>query len=250
MNDRTETSPAEIVQIPVLQDNYVYLIHDPASGATAAVDPAEAEPVLLALERRGWRLSHVLNTHHHGDHVGGNLELQARTGCTIVGYAGDRARIPGIGVAVKEGDRIPIGEQSAVVLEVPGHTRGHIAYWFTAANALFCGDTLFALGCGRLFEGTAEQMWTSLGKIRDLPPATLIYCAHEYTQANGRFALTVEADNVALIERMKRVDEARTRNEATVPSMLSEELETNPFLRAGDSARFAQLRRQKDQFKA
>lgn len=240
----------EIVQIPVLADNYVYLVHEPASGATAVVDPALAEPVFLALEQRGWRLTHILNTHHHGDHIGGNLELKARTGCTVVGFAGDIARIPGIDVEVSEGGRVVLGEVSAQVLEVPGHTTGHIAYWFAEDDALFCGDTLFALGCGRLFEGTAEQMWTSLEKIRALPPATRLYCAHEYTLANGRFALSVDPENLSLVARMTRVNDARANNEPTVPSLLIEELATNPFLRVDDWRAFAALRQRKDAFRA
>jgi hydroxyacylglutathione hydrolase len=224
----------DIVQIPALHDNYIYLLHDRETGAAAAVDPTIAEPVLEALEKRGWRLGYVFNTHHHGDHVGGNRELKRRTGCTIVGFRGDRARIPGIDHEVGEGDRVTLGASVAHVLETPGHTLGHIAYWFAEDDALFCGDTLFALGCGRLFEGTAEQMWASLDKFRALPPRTRVYCAHEYTQGNGRFALTVEPDNQALRARMVQVHEKRARGEPTVPSTLEEELATNPFLRADD----------------
>lgn len=254
----------EIIQLPVLADNYVYLIHEPVSGQTAAVDPAEAEPVLKALAQRGWRLSHVLNTHHHTDHVGGNLELKARTGCTIVGSAHDRGRIPGIDRTVGAGDTVSIGGAVASVLDVPGHTLGHIAYWFADDDALFCGDTLFALGCGRLFEGTAGQMWSSLGKLRKLPAATRVYCAHEYTQANARFALTIDPDNPALLERARSVDGLRLKGQPTVPSTLAEELVTNPFLRAddpavkqrlgmagaGDAAVFAEIRQRKDRFRA
>ena len=178
----------EILQIPVLEDNYVYLLHEPDSGATAAVDPALAGPVLAALDARGWRLSHVLNTHHHGDHVGGNLALKAATGCAIVGAAGDRHRIPGIDLLLGDGEEFGFGAVSARILEVPGHTCGHIAFWFEDAAALFCGDTLFALGCGRLFEGSVEQMWRSLERLRALPPQAKVFCAHEYTQANARFA--------------------------------------------------------------
>lgn len=158
-----------IHQVPVLRDNYVYLARDPATEATAAVDPSVAEPVLAAAAGLGWRITHVLNTHHHPDHVGGNLEIKRATGCTIVGPAPDRGRIPGIDVAVDEGDTWRLGEAAAEVLFVPGHTRGHIAYWFRGSEALFCGDTLFIMGCGRLFEGTPEQMWSSLGKLRSLP---------------------------------------------------------------------------------
>ena len=222
----------DILQIPVLNYNYVYLAHEAEGEATAVVDPAVAGPVLDALARTGWRLTHILNTHHHGDHTGGNMELKAATGCTIVGPRADRERIPGIEVAVGEGDRYRLGEAEARVFDVPGHTRGHIAYWFAESDALFCGDTLFAMGCGRLFEGTPDQMWTSLGKLMRLPGATRVYCAHEYTQSNGRFALSVEPGNAALAARMKAVDAARAQGRPTVPSTMTEELDTNPFLRA------------------
>jgi hydroxyacylglutathione hydrolase len=253
----------EILQIPVLEDNYVYLLHEPDSGATAAVDPAVAGPVLEALDARGWRLSHVLNTHHHGDHVGGNLALKAATGCAIVGAAGDRHRIPGIDLFFGDGDEFRLGAVSARILEVPGHTSGHIAFWFEDAAALFCGDTLFALGCGRLFEGSAEQMWRSLERLRALPPQAKVFCAHEYTQANARFALTLEPGNAALCERARRVEALRREGLATVPSSLGEELATNPFLRpespeireglglpdAPEVEVFAEIRRRKDVFR-
>lgn len=254
----------EILQLPVLTDNYIYLVHEPAGRATAAIDPALAEPVLAELQRRGWQLTHIFNTHHHGDHVGGNLQLQRLTGCAIVGLGRDRARIPGLDVAVGEGDVVSLGQMQARVLELPGHTRGHIAFWFDQAAALFCGDTLFSLGCGRLFEGDAEQMWRSLEKLKALPPATRVYCAHEYTQANGCFALTLEPDNSALAARMARVNDLRAQNRPTVPSTLAEELATNPFLRpdspairrhlgmadAEDWQVFARMRRLKDEFRA
>jgi len=221
----------EIVQIPVLSDNYVYLAHEPDSGATAVVDPAVGGPVLETLAEKGWQLSHILNTHHHADHTGANLELKAATGCAIVGPRADAARIPGIDVEVGDGDRYRLGDAEAQVYDVPGHTRGHIAYWFAGSEALFCGDTLFALGCGRMFEGTQEQMWTSLSKLMALPGETRVYCAHEYTQANGRFALSVEPGNQALVARMQEVDRKRADDVPTVPSTLAEELATNPFLR-------------------
>lgn len=255
-------SALEVVQIPVLRDNYVYLARDGATGACAAVDPAVAEPVLAALDQRGWRLSHILNTHHHHDHVGGNLELKRRTGCTVVGNAEDAARIPGIDVRVCDGDEYALGASSAEVIAVSGHTIGHIAYWFAGAGVLFCGDTLFALGCGRLFEGTASQMWQSLSRLRALPDETRVYCAHEYTEANAAFALTVDPENAALADRAEAVRAARRAGRPTVPSTMAEERRTNPFLRADDpslaraaglagadpAAVFAEIRRLKDHF--
>jgi hydroxyacylglutathione hydrolase len=250
-----------IRQIPVLRDNYVYLLHDEASGATGVVDPSVAEPVLAQLAETGWRLTHILNTHHHADHTGGNLEIKRATGAIVVGPRADRDRIPGIDVAVADGERYALGSEMAEVFDVPGHTRGHIAYWFKDARALFCGDTLFLMGCGRLFEGTPEQMWHSLGKLRRLPGETRVYCGHEYTQANARFALTVDPENAALVARARRVDALRAEGESTVPGTMADELATNPFLRAdqpalqeaagapGDPvATFAAIRRRKDVF--
>jgi hydroxyacylglutathione hydrolase len=251
----------EIRQLKALRDNYVYLLRDPETGATGAVDPSEPGPVFAALAETGWRLTHVLNTHHHPDHTGGNLALKEKTGCIIVGPRADRARIPGIDIDVADGEDYAFGKQVARVFDVPGHTRGHIAFWFGGSRALFCGDTLFTLGCGRLFEGTPQQMWHSLSKLRVLPPETRVYCGHEYTQANARFALTVEPRNEALAARARRVDELRQRNQPTVPATMAEELATNPFLRAdqpalqvamgasGDPvATFAEIRRRKDVF--
>ncbi len=221
-----------IQQIPVLSDNYVYLLRDEESGACAAVDPAEAEPVLAALRDGGLTLSHILNTHHHGDHVGGNERLKAETGCAIVGPRADASRIPGIDVEVGEGEEFRLGNAIARVFDVPGHTRGHIAYWFEGDKALFCGDTLFALGCGRLFDGTPRQMWESLIALRGLPGDTRVYCAHEYTQANARFALTVEPENEALKAVAECVEARRAKGLPTVPSLMADEMAANPFLRA------------------
>ncbi len=252
----------EVELIPALSDNYVYLAHDPDSGATAVVDPAEAAPVLAALERRGWRLTHILNTHHHNDHIGGNTELKARFDVPIVGPRADAARIPGIDVEVGDGDRYTVGTQEAQVFDTPGHTRGHIAFWFADSDVLFCGDTLFALGCGRMFEGTPAQMWDSLLKLRRLPDSTRVYCGHEYTQSNARFAVTVDPDNAELAERAKQIDALRAEGRPTIPSTLGEEKRTNPFLRADDPAVqaavgmagadpvavFAEIRKRKDNF--
>jgi hydroxyacylglutathione hydrolase len=255
-------SELQIRQIPVLNDNYVYLLHDAAAGATAVVDPAVAGPVLDALAETGWRLTHILNTHHHGDHVGGNRELKDATGATVVGPRADRDRIPLIDVEVGDGDEYRFGSHVARVFDVPGHTRGHIAYWFEDAQALFCGDTMFMLGCGRLFEGTPQQMWRSLLKLRGLPPETRVYCAHEYTQSNARFALTIDPENAALRQRAREIDAARAAGRPTVPATLAEERRTNPFLRADDPglqravgmagadpvAVFAEIRHRKDVF--
>ena len=255
-------SRIDIEQIPVLKDNYVYLVRDRASGMVGVVDPAVSEPVEQRLKALGWTLTHILNTHHHGDHVGGNMALKAATGCTVVGPRADRDRIPGIDIAVGDGDVFRLGEAEAKVFDVPGHTRGHIAYWFGESDALFCGDTLFACGCGRMFEGTPQQMWTSLGKLKALPDATRVYCAHEYTQSNIRFALSIDGGNATLQARSRAVDALRADSKPTVPSTLAEERATNPFLRAdeptlagsvgvlpGDPvAVFAAIRKAKDVF--
>ena len=222
----------EIHMFPCLADNYGYLVHDPQTRVTAAIDTPDAAAILRELDAKGWRLTHILNTHHHGDHAGGNLELKARTGCTILGPRADAARIPGIDVAVGEGDEIALGSRRVRVFDTPGHTRGHIVYWLPDDGAAFVGDTLFAMGCGRLFEGTPAQMWSSLNKIVRWPPETRLYCAHEYTEANARFALTVEPDNAALARRAAEVARVRAAGRPTVPTTLGAELETNPFLRA------------------
>ena len=220
-----------IIQLPVLNDNYIYLIHEPVSGETAVVDPAIAQPVLDTLSSKGWTLNYIYNTHHHWDHVGANLELKEKTGCLILASEADHSRIPGIDKGLKQGDEIKLGNQVVKVIETPGHTLGHIVYHFPYSNALFCGDTLFSMGCGRLFEGTAEQMWHSLQQLKQLPKETQIYCTHEYTQANGKFALTIEPDNQHLQQRIQQVKQLRENNKPTVPSSLEQELATNPFLR-------------------
>lgn len=255
--------PLEIMQIPVLNDNYVYLAHEPQSNAVGVVDPAVHEPVLAELKKRNWTLTHILNTHHHADHVGGNLALKEATGCTIIGPEADADRIPGLDIAVGDNEGINLGNETARVFDVPGHTRGHIAYWFADSKALFCGDTLFALGCGRLFEGTPAQMWASLSKLRSLPDDTRVYCAHEYTESNARFAVTVEPGNETLYQRYRHIKALRAAGKPTVPSTLGEEKATNPFLRpmsanlrdtlgmatADDVAVFAETRKRKDGFR-
>ncbi len=240
----------EIAQVPVLSDNYVYLMHEPASGRTTVVDPAVGPPVLAEAERRGWAITDIWNTHWHPDHTGANLEIKAATGAVITGPKAEEARIPGIDRTVSEGDTVRLGDAKARVIEVPAHTAGHIAYYLPEDDALFCGDTLFAMGCGRLFEGTAEQMWDNFGKLMALPDPTRVYCAHEYTQSNGRFALTVEPGNPALVERMTAVDAARARGEPTIPSTIGLERATNPFTRAGSVEEFARRRLAKDNFRS
>jgi hydroxyacylglutathione hydrolase len=239
----------DIVRIPALSDNYVWLVHEPESGETAVVDPAVAEPVLAAADARGWRISQIWNTHWHPDHTGGNAAIKAATGCTITGPAAEAGRIPTLDRGVAEGDRVRLGEAEAQVLEVPAHTAGHIAYHLPDEAAVFVGDTLFAMGCGRLFEGSAEQMYANLRRLAALPPETRVYCAHEYTLSNGRFALTVEPDNRALADRMAAVEAARRAGEATVPTTIALERATNPFIRASSLEAFAERRLGKDNFR-
>ena len=229
-------SQMRIELVPCLKDNYAYLIHDAGAKTTGIVDPSEAAPVFAALERTGLKLTHILNTHHHFDHTGGNLPLKEKTGAIIVGPKADKDRIPGIDVALGEGDTYTFGTRTARVFDIPAHTRGHIAFWFEADKAVFTGDTMFAMGCGRLFEGTPEQMWKSLSKLASLPEDTRVYCGHEYTESNGRFALTVEPDNTDLVARMRDVRERRAKNEPTIPSTIGLEKKTNPFIRATSPA--------------
>ena len=231
----------EILQFACLTDNYGVLIHDAEAGLTASIDAPDAGEILDRLRAKGWRLTHLLITHHHGDHTGGNLQLKQATECKIIGPAAEAERIPGIDEAVVEGDTIPFGNFPVHVLETPGHTVGHVTYWIPDAHVAFTGDTLFAMGAGRVFEGNAEIMWSSLQKIMQLPRDTEIYCGHEYTAANARFALTVDPDNVALQNRAKEVDQLRAQGRPTLPTRLDRELETNPFLRPQVSAIRAKL---------
>lgn len=216
--------------VPVLNDNYVWMIHNAETGETAAVDPSVAEPVLSAAASSGMRITQVLNTHWHPDHTGGNGAIKAATGSPVIAPAEAR-KVSEVDHVVAEGDRVTIAGAEAVVWDIPAHTAGHIAYYFEDEGMIFVGDTMFAMGCGRLFEGTAEQMWTSLSRIAALPADTTVYSAHEYTLSNGRFAVTVD-DSAAVAERTARVAEARAAGRWTVPTTIAEERATNPFLRA------------------
>lgn len=236
----------EIVRIPVLSDNYVWLLHDPQSGETVAIDPAVAEPVLEVAAARGWTIDQIWNTHWHGDHVGGNAAIKAATGCVITGPAAEADKITTLDRLVGEGDTVRIGDHVATVMAVPAHTAGHIAYHLADARMAFVGDTLFAMGCGRLFEGTAAQMFANMERLAALPDDTAIYCAHEYTLSNGRFALTVEPDNAALVQRVAVVEAQRARGEATVPTTIGLERDTNIFMRARDVAQLTERRAAKD----
>ncbi len=252
----------QIHMFPCLQDNYCYLVHDLETGTTGVIDTPEVAAIEKALIDTGWSLDFILNTHHHRDHAGGNLELKEKTGCTIVGPRADEARIPGIDISLGDGEAFELGNHLARIYDTPGHTKGHIAYHFEEGAAAFVGDTLFAMGCGRLFEGTPAQMWASLQKLMTWPDDTRIYCAHEYTLTNARFALTVEPDNPALIARAAEVERLRQKGISTIPTTMKIEKATNPFLRPtseglqdtlamkGEStvAVFAEIRRRKDNF--
>ena len=238
----------DIVRIPALSDNYIWLVHDPASGETLVVDPAEADPVLAVAERRGWTIGQIWNTHWHPDHTGGNAAIKAATGATVSGPAAEAERIPTLDVTLGEGDTVRLGAHLARVIETPGHTAGHIVFHLPDDAVVFTGDTLFAMGCGRLFEGDAAQMFDNMAKLAALPDETIVYCAHEYTQANGRYALIAEPDNDAIVARMRQVDAARARGEATVPTTIGEERATNPFLRANTPQQLAERRAVKDTF--
>lgn len=224
-------SKLEIHQFPCLSDNFGVLIHDAASNVTASIDAPTASAVDAALAAKGWTLTHILTTHHHADHTDGNLELKGKTGCTIIGPRAESQRIPGIDKSVGQGDTFKFGGFDVQVLDTPGHTAGHISYYIPAAKVAFVGDTLFAIGCGRVIEGNAQMMWNSLKKLMALPPDTTVYCGHEYTQSNARFALTIEPDNAALLARSKAIDAQRVAGQATLPTTIGEELATNPFLR-------------------
>jgi hydroxyacylglutathione hydrolase len=231
----------DIYQFPCLSDNYGVLIHDAARGVTATIDAPSAEAVAAALKHKGWKLTHILTTHHHADHTDGNLALKAETGCTIVGPQAEAAKIPGIDKQVGGGTSFSFGSFEVRVLDTPGHTAGHISYWIPEAKVAFVGDTVFALGCGRVIEGTMEMMWTSIERIAQLPPETMLYAGHEYTASNAKFAMTIDPSNIALAARSEEIATLRAAGKATLPTRLSVELATNPFMRPSDPAIRRQL---------
>ena len=251
----------QIHQFPCLSDNYGFLAHDPVSGETAAIDTPDASEYLKQAELKNWTITQIWNTHWHPDHAGGNQAIKTATGCTIIGPRNEADKIPAIDRAVGSGDTVSLGAIKADIMDVPGHTLGHIAYHLASENTAFVGDAVFALGCGRVFEGTPEMMWSSLLSLKALPPTTVLYCAHEYTAANAKFAITIEPENTALQSYIAEIEARRAKDEWTVPTTLSRELMTNPFLRAdephlqaamghaGDAvATFAEIRGRKDKF--
>lgn len=252
----------EIEQFTCRSDNFGVLIREPKSGVVALVDAPEESSILAAIERTGWQPSIILTTHHHIDHVEANLALKEKFGLQIVAPAAEASKIPGVDRKVKEGDRVAVGEAEAIVIETPGHTAGHVSFYFPASDVIFTADTLFALGCGRLFECPPEIMQQSLSKLSILPPETVVYCGHEYTLSNARFAVTVDPENAALAARVKKIEALRADNKATLPTTIGEELATNPFLRwsdasirkhlglegASDTEVFAEIRKRKDNF--
>jgi len=239
----------EIVAVPVLSDNYVWLLHNSESGETAAVDPSVADPVLAATTAKGWQLTQILNTHWHPDHTGGNAGIQAATGAPITAPA-EAERVSKVDRIVAEGDRVSVCGAEAVVWDIPAHTAGHVAYYFADEGMIFVGDTMFAMGCGRLFEGTAEQMYANLQRIAALPEDVRIYCGHEYTVANAKFAAHAEPDNRAISQRLAEAEALRAAGQVTLPTTVEQERQTNPFVRASDPQRFAQLRSDKDRFRS
>jgi hydroxyacylglutathione hydrolase len=257
-----QTDRLEVHMFPCLSDNYGFLIHDHVNNLTATIDTPEVAAIEKALNENNWSLTHIINTHHHYDHAGGNLELKNKTGCTIIGPAVDQLRIPGIDQCIKHEETFQFGEHKIKAFHTPGHTLGHMVYHFEDQSLAFVGDTLFAMGCGRLFEGTPEQMWSSLSIIKQWPDNTKLYCAHEYTQTNANFAIGIEPTNNELIDRKTLVDGLRLENTPTVPTTVELEKKTNPFLRANqeqikialnmnessDIAVFAEIRKRKDNF--
>jgi hydroxyacylglutathione hydrolase len=254
--------PLQVEQFMCGSDNFGVLLNDPQSGETALIDAPNERAILEAVERTGWRPTMILTTHHHGDHVEANLALKERFGLTIIGPAAEAQKIPGIDQQVREGDEIAFGDETIRVIETPGHTAGHVSYYLPGSGLAFTADTLFALGCGRLFEGTPAMMLDSMKKLAALPPETVVYCGHEYTLSNARFALTVDPDNAALKERAKEIEALREEGKPTLPTTIGKELETNPFMRwadagirkhlgmegATDAEVFGEVRKRKDNF--
>ncbi|MGE5561950.1 MAG: hydroxyacylglutathione hydrolase [Bacillota bacterium] len=238
----------QVVPVPAFSDNYIWLVHDEQSGETAVVDPGDAAPALAEAKRRGWTIGQVWNTHWHGDHTGGNLAIKEATGARISGPAS--GRIPGRDVSLSEGGEVRLGRHVGRVIEVPGHTLDHIALIFDEERAAFVGDTLFAMGCGRLFEGTPAQMYRSLQRLAGLDEDTRLYCAHEYTLSNARFAAHAEPDNSAIAERLRQVQALRDAGEITLPTTVAQERETNPFVRSTNEEEFARRRAAKDSFRS
>ncbi len=252
--------PAQTHLFRCLSDNYGVLLHDPATGATAAIDAPEAAPIEAALKETGWKLTDILVTHHHADHTDGIMALKDKYKCRVVAPAGGRSVIPGVDETVKEGDKVKVGNLTANVIETPGHTLDHIVYWFHGDKIAFVADTLFSIGCGRVIEGTMDQMWTSMRKMRDLPDETKVFCGHEYTLANIKFALSVDKDNAALQARAEQAQKQVAAGQPTIPTTIGEEKKINPFLRpdelaaglgmAGKPANevFAEIRERKNRF--
>lgn len=254
--------PLEILTILCLNDNYAYAVQDTASGEVAIIDAPEAAPILRAVSFKGWSLNQFLLTHHHGDHIDGLDILRQAVDAPVVGSKADAHRLPELALGVEEGDAFTLGFQAVNVYNASGHTKGHIAFHFPDGNALFTGDSLMVMGCGRLFEGDAEMMWETLSKLMELPPETRIYSGHEYTASNVKFALSIEPENQALIERARQISETRARGDNTMGPTLATEMATNPFLRAhlpemkkavgmedaGDAQVFAEIRKRKDNF--
>jgi hydroxyacylglutathione hydrolase len=233
--------PAQTRLFRCRSDNFGVLLHDPETGATAAIDAPEAAPIEAALHATGWKLTDILVTHHHADHTDGIMALKEKYKCRVVAPAGEAAKIPGVDETVREGDKVKVGKLTGSVIETPGHTLGHIVYWFHADNIVFAADTLFSVGCGRVIEGTMDQMWASMLKMRNLPDETKIFCGHEYTLANIKFALSVDKDNPALQARAVEAEKQIAAGEPTIPTTIGEEKKTNPFLRAGDAGLAAGL---------
>ena len=238
---------AEVIAVPALSDNYIWMLRDPASGKVAVVDPGQDAPVLDAAAARDWRIDQVLITHWHPDHTGGTAAIKAATGASVTGPA-EAEKVTPMDRIIAEGDRVAVGALQAEVWNIPAHTAGHIALYFADARMIFTGDTMFAMGCGRLFEGTPELMFANMARFAALPDDVRIYCGHEYTLANARFAAHVEPDNEAVTERLAHVTAMRERDEVTLPSTIGEERATNPFMRATDVAELARLRTIKDSF--